>query len=78
MTETIDTPPFYAAWSTPGFHDTTTGLRVNRKMQVMDLFGEVIPGLYCAGESSGGQRIHGLGRVVTSGYIAGLFAATEE
>ena len=78
MIETIDTPPFYAAWSTPGFHDTTTGLRVNRKMQVMDLFGEVIPGLYCAGESSGGQRIHGLGRVVTSGYIAGLSVATEE
>ena len=78
MTAKIATPPFYAAWSTPGFHDTTTGLRVNRKMQVMDLFGEVIPGLYCCGESSGGQRIHGLGRVITSGYIAGKCAATEE
>lgn len=78
MTAKIATPPFYAAWSTPGFHDTTTGLRVNRKMQVMDLFGEVIPGLYCCGESSDGQRIHGLGRVITSGYIAGKCAATEE
>ena len=77
MTAKIATPPFYAAWSTPGFHDTTTGLRVNRKMQVMDLFGEVIPGLYCCGESSGGQRIHGLGRVITSGYIAGKNAAIE-
>lgn len=77
MTAKIQTPPFYAAWSTPGFHDTTTGLRVNRKMQVMDLFGEVIPGLYCCGESSGGQRIHGLGRVITSGYIAGKNAALE-
>ena len=77
MTAKIQTPPFYAAWSTPGFHDTTTGLRVNRKMQVMDLFGEVIPGLYCCGESSGGQRIHGLGRVITSGYIAGKNAAVE-
>lgn len=77
MTAKIATPPFYAAWSTPGFHDTTTGLRVNRKMQVMDLFGEVIPGLYCCGESSGGQRIHGLGRVITSGYIAGKNAALE-
>ena len=77
MTAKIATPPFYAAWSTPGFHDTTTGLRVNRKMQVMDLFGEVIPGLYCCGESSGGQRIHGLGRVITSGYLAGKNAALE-
>lgn len=78
MTDKIETGPFYAAWSTPGFHDTTTGLRVNRKMQVMDLFGQVIPGLYCGGESSGGMRIHGLGRVITTGYIAGLEAATEE
>ena len=78
MTAKIEKAPFYAAWSTPGFHDTTTGLRVNRKMQVMDLFGEVIPGLYCCGESSGGQRIHGLGRVITSGYIAGKSAAIEE
>ena len=78
MTDKIETGPFYAAWSTPGFHDTTTGLRVNRSMQVLDLFGEVIPGLYCAGESSGGMRIHGLGRVITTGYIAGLCAATQE
>lgn len=74
----IEKPPFYAAWSTPGFHDTTCGLRVDRSMQVMDLFGQVIPGLYCCGESSGGIRIHGLGRVITSGYIAGLCAATQE
>ena len=73
----IEKGPFYAAWATPGFHDTMTGLRVNRKMQVMDLFGETIPGLYCCGESSGGQKIHGFGRVLTSGYIAGLYAATE-
>lgn len=73
----IENGPFYAAWATPGFHDTMTGLRVNRKMQVMDLFGETIPGLYCCGESSGGQKIHGFGRVLTSGYIAGLFAASE-
>ncbi|MEE8716542.1 MAG: FAD-dependent oxidoreductase [Coriobacteriales bacterium] len=78
MKSKIQTPPFYAAWSTPGFHDTTCGLRVNRSMQVLDLFGEVIPGLYCCGESSGGMRIHGLGRVVTSGYIAGMMASTLE
>ncbi len=44
----------------------------------MDIFGEVIPGLYAGGECSAGMRIHGFGRVITSGYIAGKFAAAEK
>ena len=47
-------------------------------MQVLDLHGELIPGLFCCGESSGGMRIHGLGRVMTSGYIAGRSAASAD
>ena len=47
----IQTPPFYAAWATPNVHDTRSGLRINAKCQVMDMNGQVIPGLYCAGES---------------------------
>lgn len=74
----IEKGPFYAAWATPVCHDTLTGIRVNRKMQVIDLYGQLIPGLYCVGESSAGMRIHGLGRVITSGYIAGKFAAIED
>ena len=73
----IEKAPFYAAWATPICHDTLTGIRVNGKMQVIDLYGRIIPGLYCAGESSAGMRIHGLGRVITTGYIAGKYAATE-
>jgi urocanate reductase len=49
----IETPPFYAAWATPILHDTLTGLRTNTNTEVMDLRGEVISGLYCAGESQG-------------------------
>ncbi len=67
--------PFYAAWATPNLHDTYAGLRVNGDMQVVDLQGELIPGLFASGECSGGMRIHGLGRVMTSGYIAGRSAA---
>jgi hypothetical protein len=73
----IQTPPFYAAWGTPLVHDTRSGLRINSKCQVMDLSGQVVPGLYCAGESAGGFNQHGLGRCTTQGFIAGRNAAKE-
>ncbi len=73
----IQTPPFYAAWSTPILHDCLTGLRTNGKSQVMDYDGEVIPGLYCAGESQGGFAQHGLGRCLVFGRIAGREAAMD-
>lgn len=74
----IEKGPFYAAWATPCLHDTYSGLRCNDKMQVLDIYGNVIPGLYAGGECSAGMRIHGFGRVITSGYIAGKFAAAEK
>ena len=67
----IQKPPFYAAWATPVLHDTWTGLRINERCQVIDIFGNVIPGFYCAGESAGGFALHGLGRCIGTGYIAG-------
>jgi succinate dehydrogenase/fumarate reductase flavoprotein subunit len=73
----IQTPPFYAAWATPVLHDSLTGLRVNEKCQVIDVFGKVIPGFYCAGESAGGFTLHGLGRCIGTGYIAGTHAVSE-
>ena len=72
----VQTPPFYAAWSTPILHDTLTGLKVNRKCQVIDVHGQVIPGLYCAGESAGGFALHGLPRVTVFGRIAGREAGS--
>ena len=59
-------------------HDTRTGLRINAQCQVMDMQGQVIPGLYCGGESAGGFNQHGLGRCTTQGYIAGKNAAAEQ
>lgn len=73
----IETPPFYAAWATFTVHDTYAGLRINMKCQVMDWNGEVIPGLYCGGESAAGSSQHGMGRALTQGYIAGREAASE-
>ena len=71
----IEKPPFFAAWSTPILHDSLTGLRTDTHAQVVDMRGEVIPGLYCAGESQGGFAQHGLGRCVVFGRIAGRHAA---
>jgi glycine/D-amino acid oxidase-like deaminating enzyme len=73
----IDKPPFYAASICPVWHDSYGGLRINGKGQVLDTQGEVIPGLYCGGEASGGGNQHGLGRALVHGYIAGSQIARE-
>lgn len=73
----IAKPPFYAAWATPVVHDTRAGLRINARCQVVDMNGQVVPGLYCGGESAGGFSQHGLARAVCQGYIAGKNAAAE-
>ena len=74
----IQTAPFYAAWATPVIHDTRAGVRINGKCQVVDLHGEVIPGLYAGGECAGGFSEHGLARCTCQGYIAGKEAAGEK
>jgi succinate dehydrogenase/fumarate reductase flavoprotein subunit len=71
----IEKPPFYAAWATPILHDSLTGLRTNTHAEVIDIRGDVIPGLYCAGESQGGFAQHGLARCIVFGRIAGRHAA---
>ncbi len=67
----LEKPPFYAASVMIVWHDSYGGLRINGKAQVVDLQGQIIPGLYAAGESSGGGNLHGLGRAFMSGYLAG-------
>src|SRR5699024_11822959 len=59
-------------------HDTLAGIRVDGNMQVIDIYGQKIPRLFAVGEASGGMRVHGLGRVMTSGYIAGRAAASVD
>jgi succinate dehydrogenase/fumarate reductase flavoprotein subunit len=73
----IAKPPFYAAWATPVLHDTRAGLRINAHCQVIDMNGEVIPSLYCGGESAGGFSQHGLARATCQGFIAGRHAGAE-
>ena len=73
----IDRGPFYAILGEVKVHHTMGGLEINEKTQVLDTQGQVMPGLYAAGEVTGG--IHGSNRlggnaitdVVTFGRIAG-------
>ena len=73
----INKGPFYAAWCTPVLHDTRAGLRINAKMQVVDMQGQVISGLYAGGEVAGGFSMHGLPRCTCQGMIAGREAGKE-
>lgn len=77
----LDTAPFYAIRVTPGVHYTMGGLKINTSAQVLDADGNEIPGLFAAGEVTGG--VHGAncleGSAVTDfvvfGRLAGQFAA---
>ena len=71
----ISAPPYYAAWFTPCSHDSHSGIRINPDCNVVDLWGNPIPKLFCAGESAGGYNQHGNGRCACLGYIAGNVAA---
>jgi succinate dehydrogenase/fumarate reductase flavoprotein subunit len=76
-THKIETPPFYAAWATPTLHDVMSGLRINTNAQVMDIHGNVIPGLYAAGESASAISMHGLAKGVIFGRLAAMHAAKQ-
>lgn len=54
-------PPYYALPVAPGIHHCMGGLRVNADAEVLDADGEAIPGLFAAGEVTGG--IHGGNRL---------------
>ncbi|WP_071396329.1 flavocytochrome c [Bacillus tuaregi] len=77
----LDTAPFYAGARVPTVHHTMGGLQINTDAQVLNKEGQVIKGLYAAGEVTGG--IHGTNRlggnaladVNTFGRIAGQNAA---
>ncbi len=79
----IEQGPFYASLRTPTVHYTMGGIEINLDTQVVDTEGNVIPGLYAAGEVTSG--IHGNNRlggnaypdIMTFGRIAGLTAAAE-
>lgn len=80
----IEKPPFYAGPRVPTVHHTMGGIEINENAEVMDANGNTIPGLYAAGEVTGG--IHGTNRlggnaladIAVFGRIAGRNAAANQ
>lgn len=85
----VDEPPFYAGYMGPPASALVVlgGLLTNNKLQALDAEGNVIPGLFCAGNTVG-RRFKGGYPVIcpglshgiawTHGYLAGQWAAEEE
>ena len=80
MTASLVTAPYYAVRVTPAIHHTMGGLSVNTDTQALRADGTPIPGLYAAGEVTGG--LHGANRlggngvadIVVNGRLAGINA----
>lgn len=83
LTAALETAPYYAVCVTPAIHHTMGGLSVNTSTQVLKADGTPIPGLYAAGEVTGG--LHGANRlggngvadIVVNGRLAGIAAARK-
>lgn len=77
----FDKAPYYAGDINPSIHHTMGGIEINAQAEVLDVNGQVIPGLFAAGEVTGG--IHGGNRlggnaitdIIVFGRIAGQSAA---
>ena len=81
LSASLKTPPYYAIRVKPAIHHTMGGIRVDADMHVLRADETPVPGLFAAGEVTGG--IHGANRlggngvadIVVNGKIAGQKAA---
>lgn len=75
----INNAPYYAAVRVPTVHHTMGGVEINENTEVLDTNGNAIPGLYAAGEVTGG--IHGTNRLggnaLTDTVVFGRIAGTN-
>jgi len=84
MRHKIDKAPFYAIRIAPGVHHTMGGVKINSDTAVLDKDGNVIEGVWAAGEVTGG--IHGGNRIggnavadiIIFGMTAGAQAAEHK
>ena len=71
--------PFYAVAQWPSVHFCMGGLRINQDAQVLDIWGNLIPKLYAAGEVCGG--VHGANRLggnaITECIVFGRIAGSS-
>lgn len=77
----VEKAPFYATPRKPAVHHTMGGLKIDSNTHVLTKDGDIIPGLYAAGEVAGGihagNRLGGnaLSDIFTFGRIAGKNAS---
>lgn len=75
----INNPPYYAAERVPTVHHTMGGVQIDAECHVINTEGEIIPGLFAAGEVTGG--IHGTNRLggnaLTDTVVFGRIAGTS-
>lgn len=81
MDNDLSKGPFYAIKIGPGIHYTMGGVKINTNTEVLTKDGKAIPGLFAAGEVTGGlhgqNRIGGnsVGEIVVFGHQAGIKSA---
>jgi len=61
MPRALSEGPYYAVEVGPAIHHTMGGIKINPSAEVIDTKGNVVPGLYAAGEVTGG--VHGGNRL---------------
>ncbi len=61
MPRALEKSPFYAVEVAPAIHHTMGGVKINSNAEVLNNSGNVIPGLFAAGEVTGG--VHGANRL---------------
>ena len=61
MDNDLSVAPYYAIKIAPGIHHTMGGVKIDTKAEVIDKSGKAIPGLFAAGEVTGG--VHGGNRL---------------
>ena len=59
--EKLETGPFYAIAVYPGIHHCMGGVRIDTENKALTIKGDPVPGLYAAGEVTGG--LHGSNRI---------------
>lgn len=81
MPRQLATPPYYCIEVKPAIHHTMGGIHINAECNALTPDGKIIPGLFAAGEVTGGvhggNRLggNGVADIVVFGKIAGASAA---
>ncbi len=79
----IEKPPFYAVQMFPMTRKNMGGVSIDRQARALNRAGQVVPGLYAAGEITGSVGINGshgmdgafLGPAIVTGRLAGMSVA---